>query len=442
MMKHCRILIPAILLIVAFGCGSNISEDLSYIKDFAELNFSEAPTSMVKDVDLYVDYSTCVAEAYKSEYYMKTRPAFVDCAPTFYSIKGAKITEETKDPQKVYQLLSTIKEVNHADIKQAVANIVAGDRQAVLITDGEYYMKDATRDNLNNPYLAEEFRVWLRKGRDIYIFSEPYLESGKYNKFRFYLLFTDSKLPNNIYDRFVRSAPENGDVKMLHLNNGAPVAFRKGKDQDINVSLSPVEDNCRLYPDCEVQEYAVPWKDIKAYLSEGSLKERYITRGIFVNLSGCDGYKIEEIEPVAYLIAEDYQEYVDSVNASAKVMPSAHRVTPVKGVFAVDKRSFEEDGEIVLTLDRDFDGVGNTLSSDWPNLLKVDIVVTKVSDNFSSNAELNSAFQWRSITSSKAEATNTSIMESISQVLKDPDMSPIDKKTAIIYTLYISTYSL
>lgn len=432
----------AAMVLLLSACGNSITEDLSYLKGFVDLNFPQTQTTISKDVDLYIDYSTCVAEAQKSEYFRRTHPAFVDCAPTFYSIKGAKITEETKDPQKVYQLLSTIKEVNNADIKQAVASIVAGNNQAVLITDGEYYMKDATRDNLNNPYLAEEFRTWLKKGRDIYIFSEPYLESGRYSKYRFYFLFTDSKLPNNIYDRFIRSAPANSDVKLLHLNNGAPKAFRKGKGQDINESLSPVEDNCSVYPTFEIQEYAVQWKDIKKFLATGSLKERYITRGIFVDLSDFDGYEIEEIEPVVYLFAEDYQEYVDSVSVSAKVTPHVKKLVQVKDVFAIDKRSFEDDGEIVLTLDKNFDGVGYTLSSDWPNLLKVDFVVTKVSDNFSSNDDLNSAFQWRSISSAQGGAMNTSILESISQVLKDPDMSPVDKESAVLYTIYLSTYSL
>ena len=441
--REARIFLLAIVSIPLFSaCGKYIIEDLSYLKEFVELNFPQTQTTINKDVDLYVDYSTCVAEAQKSEYFRKTHPAFVDCAPTFYSIKGSKITEETKDSQKVYQLLSTVKEVNNADIKQAVAKIVARDNQAVLITDGEYYMKDATRDNLNNPYLAEDFRTWLKKGYDIYIISEPYLESGKFSKFRFYFLFTDSKLPNNIYDRFVRSAPLNSAVKMLHLNNGAPKVSRKDKTQDINESLSPVEDNCSVYSTYEVQEYAVLWKDIKSFLATGSLKERYLTRGIFVNLSEYDGYKIEAIEPVVYLIAEDYQEYVDSATVSAKVMPHAKKLIQVKDVFSIDKHSFEDDGEIVLTLDKNFDGVGNTLSSDWPNLLRVDFVVTKVSDNFSSNEELNSAFQWRSISSAQGGAMNTSILESVSQVLKDPDMSPVDKETAVLYTIYLSTYSL
>lgn len=42
----------------------------------------------------------------------------------------------------VYQLLRTVKEVNNADIKTAVNRIVNGNRQAVLITDGEFLLKE------------------------------------------------------------------------------------------------------------------------------------------------------------------------------------------------------------------------------------------------------------------------------------------------------------
>lgn len=63
----------------------------------------------------------------------------------------------------VYQLLRTVKEVNNADIKTAVNRIVNGNRQAVLITDGEFFTQGITGDNLNNPYLSESFRTWMKK---------------------------------------------------------------------------------------------------------------------------------------------------------------------------------------------------------------------------------------------------------------------------------------
>lgn len=425
------------------GCSGNITGDLSHLEEFDEYNFPSQGVTINGDVDLYVDYSTCVAEAKYSDYYRATHPSIVDCSPVFWSIKGSRITKETEDPQMVYQLLSNIHEVNNADIKQAVSDIVNKDNQAVLITDGEYFLKNSTRDNLNNPYLADEFRIWLNKGRDIYIFSEPYVESGRHNKFRYYMLFTDAELENNIYDRFSRSAPAGAsNVKLLHLNNGVPAVLRAESYPDINPSVSPVADNCRTDGRFDVQEYGVSWKDMRSYLSEGELEQRYVTRGLFVDKSAFDGYRIDEVAPVVYLVAEDYQEFLDSTYLEAPVKPKASHITEVKDVFAIDKAAFGETGELVLVLDEDFDGVGNSLSYEWPNLLKVDFVVTKVSDNFTQNQDLNSAYQWRSISAAQGGAMNTSIFQSISQVLMDPGMNPVGKDSAVLYTLYLSTYSL
>lgn len=421
-------------------CCKKSCENLSQLESFVAYNYSPSETTLNKSVDLYVDYSTCVAEAQNSAYYMSTRPAFVDCAPTYYSIKGANITKETSDPQQVYHLLSSIKEYNNADIKKAVSEIVSHDNQAVLITDGEYYLKNATRDNLNNPYLAEEFRTWLKKGRDIYIFSEPYLESGKYLKSRFYMLFTDAKLDNNIYDRFARSAPKESQVKMLHLNNGAPCVSRKSEEQTINDNISSLKENCKMGHQFEIVDVGINWEDMQSYL-QGGLDQRYIARGVFVPRLDSDGFRVRKIEPVVYQVTKDYLEYLDSV-ATGGSLPYAHQLTRIKDVIDIDVDSFEQNGEIVLVLKNDFDGVGDTLSSEEPNLLKVDIVVKEVEDQFSFNSDLNNAFKWTSISAAQKGATNTSIYESISQVLKDPEMSPVGKPSAVIYTFYINTCNI
>lgn len=173
-------------LFVSCGGGS-LTSDLSHLADFVEYNKQSAQVCLSDTVDLYVDYSTCVAEAKYSDYYKALHPSIVDCSPVFYSIKGRNIKKETDNRQHVYQLLSDIREVNNADIKRAVQMIVRNNHQAVLITDGEYYMGGSVRDNLNNPYLAEEFRAWIEKGHDIYFYCEPYTESGRFSKTRFYI---------------------------------------------------------------------------------------------------------------------------------------------------------------------------------------------------------------------------------------------------------------
>lgn len=423
------------------GGASDYTPDLTLLPGFVEEFYCPAKCEMSDSVDLYVDYSTCVAEARNSSYYKATHPSIVDCSPTFWSIKGGQIRKETDDRQRVYQLLSTINEVNHADIKQAVRNIVSGNRQAVLITDGEYYMQGAVRDNLNNPYLAEEFREWLRAGHDIYIYSEPYLERGRYSKFRYYMLFTDADMPNNINDRFARSAPNDDRVKMLHLSNGVPSVSFDREYPDINIVISPVEDNCHLDALADIQEYGVDWDDMYNFLDKDyNINDRYVLRGLFVDKLPSDCYRIEEIEPVVYQLYDAYQEYCDSVYVEG-TCPKARRLKEVKDVFDIDEDIFEETGEIVLCLDDDFDGVGNALSSETPNLLKVDFVIKEVSDNFSNNPELNGNYRWNSISAAQGHAENTSIFESISQVIKDPYMSPAGKG-AVIHTVYISTSRL
>ncbi|MBO5075387.1 MAG: hypothetical protein J6C35_08780 [Bacteroidales bacterium] len=333
--------------------------------------------------------------------------------------------------------MSSIREVNNADIKKAVQNIVNGNHQAVLITDGEYYLQGSVRDNLNNPYLADEFRTWLRKGYDVYIYSEPYLESGRYNKYRYYILFTDAKKSNNINDRFSRSAPDDDRVKMLHLSNGVPtVSF----DEDypmINEALSPVESNYIFNDVVELQEYGVDWNDMVEYLSYDK-KNSHLLRGIYVNRTESDCYKIVEVEPVVYQVYDEYQEFCDSCSFGT-MLPKIGKLRRIDDVFEIDEDEFEETGEIVLKLDDDFDG--SSLSMDTPNLLKVDFVIEKASDNFSGNQELNDAYKWNSISAAQNHAQNTSIYESISQVIKDPQMNPT-KKGHVVYTVYLSTYSL
>lgn len=428
------------------SCGQKLTEDLSKISDFHSLNFSKKTCSIEPAVDLYIDYSTCLVEALNSSYYQAVHPAIVDCSPTFWSIKGKEIKEETKDAQMVYQLLRTIKEVNNAEIKNAVTQIVHANRQAVLITDGEYYMQGATGDNLNNPYLADMFRTWLNKGNDVYIYSEPYLEAGKFNKFRYYMLFTNQNLENNIQQRFERSAPKVENVKMFHLSNSVPaVTFAEGYPL-VNECLSLNSGTFVRGAGFECQEYQTSWKDLYKYILADACDAMgnplkggdFVLKGLFLknDENGC--YKTVEIEPVVYHAYLPYQAMIDSLNSNATPQP-AGKLEKAEKIFVIDQAAFEKDGEIILRLDPDFDG--SSLKADVPNLLKVDFVLKKSAENFSQNEAVNRNFQWVSISSRNDGKNNTSLFQSINQLLLDPTLNPSSREDAIIYTIYISTLS-
>ncbi len=424
-----------------FLCAS-CGKDLAILTDFSEFighNAPEAKQSLSDTVCLYVDYSTCVAEAKQSNYFKSTHPSIVDCSPVFYSIKGNAIKQETCDRQEVYNLLSCITEVNHADIKGAVEQIVNGNHQAVLITDGEYFLKGSVRDNLNNPYLAEEFRTWLGKGYDVYFYCEPYVESNKHRKYRYYILFTDDDIDNNINDRFARSSSaEDHGVTVFHLSDGQLKVTKDENYPIINAAVSPSE-NTKVENGLDVQEYYLTWDDMTAYMTDGNIDDIYILRGLFVDNSEANSYKIEEITPVVYQVYPEYEAYCNS-KTLGEALPKMKKLKKVKNVFEIDEDTFEETGEIVLKLKSNFDGAGD-LSYEHGNLLRVDFVVTEAKNNFTGNDDLNNAFKWKSISAAQGHAENTSLYESISQVLQNPKFNP-KKREVVLYTVYLNTYSL
>lgn len=406
----------------------------------------EQTDTLSSEIDLFVDYSTCVSEAKMSDYYRTVHPVIVDCNPNFYSIKGRRIKYETNNRQQVYQLLNTVSEVNYADIKSAVDQIVVGNNHAVLITDGEYFLQGGVLDNLNNPYLSNSFRKWMQRGLDIHIYSEPYFESGKHNKFRYYIFFTDDKIENNICARFDRSAPASSNVAKFRLSSKKPQVIRSADYPQINISLSPNNDLKQNGVNYDIQEYYTEWDKIykyvldNAYDQDGNLLETgdYVVRGLFIKNMADNAFKINDLKVVTYNIGESFGSYgLAKINEEQPVKSKYSNGTDL---FIVDKELFEKTGEIALYLNKDaiYDGLDSQ-----PNLLKVDIVANNITENFTQNNKSNAQFQWKSISRSQSGLYNTSFYESIRQVLLDPNANPLnDSKSNVLYTIYISTYSI
>lgn len=63
----------------------------------------------------------------------------------------------------MFTLLSSIQETNYADILTAAENIVEGNSEGVLLTDGEYYEPTVAKSHVNDPYLKDVFSKWLKK---------------------------------------------------------------------------------------------------------------------------------------------------------------------------------------------------------------------------------------------------------------------------------------
>lgn len=400
--------------------------DSSNLPDFVKSHFVDAPTTLSEEVDLYVDYSTCVACASESPFYNATHPAIVDCDPNFYSIKGPVIKFETNDRNEAYRLLRTIREVNNADLQATATQIVKSDHQAVLITDGEYFPDNVVRDNLNNPYLAPSFKKWLSASHDIYIYSEPYVESGRYDKFRYYIIFTDDDMPNNVNDRFYKNAPEASDVLVLHMSADAP---KLSADSIVfNEAFPPYQLAKNIY------DLGMKLDDVYSYTSDGN--QTFILRGPKVKLRKEDAYQVKSVKPVVYLLNAPYQQFCDSLTVSGKRIHAAISNLPViNNLFQLDKGSFENNGELVLEFDKSY-YPGAVFSDKGPWAFKIDFVVDEAADHFSRNEDINRGFQWNSISAAQNHALNTSFYQSVSLTLKDPGVDP-GIKQEVISTIYL-----
>ena len=290
-----------------------------YIKDFHVTNFLHSANMLEEGkLALYVDYSTCIAEGMKtSALYVKLVPSFVEATKNFYSIKGDSIKQEI--PANTYNRLLNIHEVNYADLKSAAEQIAKGNTEAALLTDGEYYNPTIAGANPNNPYLADAFKTWMKKGHDIFIISEPYIEINnglKYNKKRFYFLFTDTRLKNNIYERIAQTASleQFPNVQIFHLSADHPNIMAEGNSSQTNDLLAA---NIEPYGIFEIQDWTLDWKQIENYIM-GAVDEQtgnplpngdFVIKGLKVDRNSFGGYKITDVDVKVYDMNMAYMDY-------------------------------------------------------------------------------------------------------------------------------------
>lgn len=437
-MKKNIFLISLAAGLLASCSGSHRVEDMENIGAFHQATTTNTESQLNTEaggtnVDLYIDYSDCMTTATQSQYYMGVQPAIIACNPNYYSIKGADIKFETNDKMKVHQLLNGIRNVDYSNLKGAVDSILKNRHEAILITDGEYYQKGIGA-NLNNPYLADEFKEWLMRGLDVYVYSEPYL-SGKFMKNRYYMLFTDHRLNNNIQQIFARNAPVSENVKMVHLYSGMPTITVNEGGVVMNDQLMDTGEG-EVFADKGFEWHKLDgkWDDINKYVAKAEEDEDgkalkngdFFLKGLKVVVNEEDAYRPEEIEVRAYEVSEPYAAF------TGKKAPNLGN--PLDPFLIIDEDAWKK-GEVVLKFHPDFDG--ECLEGVEGNLLRIDICVKKSKENFTGNPEIGGKFQFDS-----PFGMNTSVYESLKQTLVDPAISPEKQGNAVLYTIYLSTNSL
>ena len=440
------ILLSAIGIGIFSSCSDYIPTDdggnyNSYIEEFHYDNFYTGVDAInANDLSLYVDYSTCNVLGQNSAYYQALVPSWTKATKRYYSIKGTEITEEKGN---TYELLRTIQEVNYADLREAVNLMAKSNSESVLITDGEFYEKSIAKGHVNDPYMSEAFELWLKKGHDIFIFSEPYVEMhlGKpYNKKRFYILFTDVRLSDNIFDRIMQTAKltDFPEVKMFHLSADHPSLSAEGTGSKPNINLSA---KVKGFGSFEAQEWAIDWKNgieplivyaVDSLTGNPLPSGEAFTGGLKVDRNSFGGYRISNVSAKVYNINQEFTNFCIAKQNGEKHKEDFNLI-PSENFVLLDDKEFQKHGIINLYFDTNMYTPAPVLNGSPYNFFKIDICVSEVQDMFSQFAH---QFEFESI--DMPGQTNTSVAESIKQCLADSEIKTMIS-TCPIYTIYVKT---
>ena len=414
-----------------------------YVPEFHYTYFSNGIDAIKSgNLSLYVDYSTCNVLGQNSAFYQALVPSWTAATKTFYSIKGNQIA---KEEGPTFDLLRTIEEVNFADLKGAVAQMANSNSESVLLTDGEYFQQSIAKGNINNPYMADALKTWLKKGHDIFVFSEPYVEQYKgqsYNKKRFYILFTDVRLRDNIYDRIMQTAKlqDFPEVEMFHLSADHPSLAAEGEGTKPNDNLSA---NVKGFGSFEAQEWQINWKDgieplivyaLNPQTGEALPDGEIFTGGLKVDRNSFGGYRISKVAPKVYNINQEFTDFCSARIAGEKIGGKLEPMPqPQDNFVKMDEKEFTKHGIINLHFDTQMFTPDFVLNGSPYNFFKIDICVSEVQDMFSQFAHI---FEFESI--DMPGQTNTSVAESIKQCLADPDIKGMITSCPI-YSIYVKS---
>ena len=426
-----------------FGGGTPTPDSADKLAEFHEFYFEKQNEKLNPNaLALYVDYSNCIAMGQHSRFFQAFEPSLTASAKQYFAVKGKNIEPHAAD--STYALLRTIDNVPFADLKTAAERIANGNTEGVLLTDGEYYEPTVTKGNDNNPYLAEAFKTWLKKGHDIFIFVEPYEElvgARSVQKKRFYFLFTDQRLPDNIYNRVKQTVrfEDFPGTSEFHFSVRAPFLYSpggKGMQADELLSAKVI----KAAGNYEVQDWEAGWEDgIEPTLVNDEDEEgqkltdgKPFETGLRVDRNCLGGYRIDRLTAKASNIN---QAYTDFCTAKAeKTQPEKEIALDEREDFVkVGDKKFPANGIVELTFAGDLYNPDGILDGDPFNYTKIDLFATDISPMTNVYLPL---FTFESLTHPGEQ--NVSVGASIEQCLINPEIKELIHKTPI-YTLYIKS---
>lgn len=425
------------------SCNKSVMtpDDTKYLQEFHLVNFEPNEKFLQENkLNLFVDYSTCNYLGQNSQFFQDVEASLVNKTSAYYSIKGCQIKQERGD---VYTLLRNIEEVNYAELAKAAQMMADDDCESVMITDGEYYTLSTAKGHDNDPYLADAFKKWILRGYDIHIISEPYVElynGQNFNKKRFYIIFTDDRMQNNIYERIRRTVDftQFPDVDEFHISASHPQI--KGNGNNCSIQNEILESKSKGFGTFEIEDWdGCDWKTIEGELVNGTDEDTgeprkfgtpIIQMGLDKNSFGC--YRIKSVKLKVYDINQEYSDYYEAKANGEKIGRQDFTLNELENFMQIDTKEFDKHSNINISFNQDwFDP--SILSGKPYNYFKLDLSIGEVQPIFDQHED---KFEFESIT--KPGKKNVSVASSIKQCLAD-DKVLNKMRGQVIYSIYIKS---
>ncbi len=425
------------------SCSEKIQtpEDTKYLEEFHLANF-EKPIETLREGqrNLFVDYSTCCSLGQNSQFFQDVSASFANAATLYYAIKGSEVNRMEGD---VYTLLRNIEEISYAELAMVAEKMAQSDIESVLLTDGEYFTQNIAKGHVNDPYLATAFKTWILKGHDIHIISEPYIERNKgheYEKKRFYIIFTDDRMPNNIYSRIRGTVDftKYPEIDDFHISTTHPLLKGNGKS-NASIQNKILQSKAKGYGTFEIEDWeGCDWKTIEEMVVNGVSEStgEPLPNGDFVakmnldkNSFGC--YKINSLNIRVYDINQAYNDFYIAKMENPKSNPSfTGTICEIDSLFVVDSNEFEKHSTVAIHFNQMWFNPAVFSGSPY-NYIKVDLSIGSVQEIFSSH---EGKFTFDDI--SQPGNKNVSVASSIKQCLADYDVQKM-MQNQVIYSIYV-----
>nr|WP_276901830.1 hypothetical protein [Pedobacter kyonggii] len=485
------------------GSGGSKSED-----PFAATNFNFYDQDLGKRIEaynkaitpghnpkrgtpaLYIDFSSGINKAFND--------------PTIKSMMSACFNTVLAQQFEVYKLgskkISLLNVANTTELGQQVSDpkqyvdiwaplqatvekIVAGNNDALLITDFEEWQNNI--EVTNTAFLKIPFSQWLAKGNAVYFFIADYKE-GKVNKHLYFTIFSCgnpdagsmiSKLESKLSSSTTRFDLSNSAYKLSTAypsEKSGGIFYDESAKSDKAKNILDLKDgyinglknghNFEFYP------LGLDWKNIdqlhSTYAGQNQFNDFF--RKLFIDLSNGDSYTFENFSVKVSDVTADFENFAKAEEAKkhqpkltkgnngeakfsdkesdaialecyntegklkAQWIYKPQAANPINEVFTLNQTLFTNTKALNLKhveLGVSFDPKFSLANLNNPDgLVKVDILLNTATPSLQGTKMLK--FEWINAKSTP----NTALSESIKNTLQE--LKPVDK---VVYSYYIKT---